>query len=150
MLMSYSSVKKVPGKDQQYTNCLIFIQIYFVTFKVCSFRNDTLTLTNSPIIKTFLNAVFGIEFSSRREFSFMSSTEWNRVSILYILYFSNVFFSQGECIATSLHKAYLPSGVGWIMWGSPSGSFLQRRRYPEAYPLNPSSSPSTPEWGRTW
>jgi hypothetical protein len=32
--------------------------------------------------------------------------------------------------------SYSLTEVGWVKCGSPFGMFLQRRNYPEAYPLN--------------
>lgn len=53
--------RKFPGKDK------------YIVHKM--FRNYKLTPTNKPTMKTFLNACSGIDFSFRREFTFMYSTE---------------------------------------------------------------------------
>ena len=75
------SVKKVSRIGQWNTNYLLFIQIYFIVFKVGPFRNNTLTICQRIIqsSKHLLNAFFGIDFSSRREFSFISSIDSKRV-----------------------------------------------------------------------
>jgi hypothetical protein len=108
---SRRKVKEVSRKDQWHTNCLSFIQIYVITFKLCSFRND------NSIIKHFFKAFHGIEFSSRSEFSFMSSNTF--IMVVARWYLLNVW-----------------SKIRW--WGVGWGAFVLSRTprdtiYPYTY-----------------
>ena len=69
------SVKKVPVIGQQNTNYLLFIQIYIIAFKVGPSEIIHLCQRIIQSSKHFLNAFSGIDYSSRRKFSFMSSID---------------------------------------------------------------------------
>ena len=53
-----NSVKKVPEIGKWHTNYSLFIQIYFIAFKVGPSRNNKLVPTNNLIIKTFFKTHF--------------------------------------------------------------------------------------------